>query len=182
MNLKKVTIRIVFTLLAVIALGSMIASCSNEEFECPRKTLATRSTAGTEPGNYMKVLSSQFDTICDGLDSKVQVRMSWTSGRVTPIPVSRLSIDSIKITPYLPPKKEVIDYKDTIRETFIDWDLVEINNVQHEECKQYYVPFDFHVVYSITITYRDKDDSIKTITQNPIVSFRKYIPCESDPL
>ena len=53
MNIKKVTIRIVFTFLTVIALGSMIASCSTEEFEGPRKTLATRSAAGAEPSDMV---------------------------------------------------------------------------------------------------------------------------------
>lgn len=51
MNLKKVTIRFVFTIVTAVALGSMIASCSNEEFEGPRLTLATRSAGGTEPSN-----------------------------------------------------------------------------------------------------------------------------------
>ncbi len=85
MNLKKVTIRIVFTLLAVIALGSMIASCSNEEFEGPRKTLARRDLQNdVENSVYMQPDMREINIPLNEIGGHLPVRIHWPFGKIFP--------------------------------------------------------------------------------------------------
>ena len=92
MNLRKATIRIVLAFVSVIAVGGLIASCSTEEFEGPRKTLATRSTMGTEPGvpnenSRWKITDSFLGNISfDDKDSifNFEVPIEYNSGEVYP--------------------------------------------------------------------------------------------------
>lgn len=180
MELRKVTRRIVFSVAAIVVVGSVSVSCSNEDFEelGPRKTLATRCTVETEPGNYVRVTAGILDTIVDGTNSKVEFRTTWAAGELTPTPSTVPVISNINITPDLPPRCEVLSYQPAVRDSQALWDLFEINNVMHENNSSYKVPFDVNIKYTITIEYKDTDNIKRTMIQNPTVSFRKYIPVE----
>ena len=87
MNLRKATIRIVLAFVSVIAIGGMIAGCSTDEFEGPRKTLARRQDIPTEDFdnvvNPTDTIQSTFNYYIENLagDSiSFDFYVHWTEG------------------------------------------------------------------------------------------------------
>lgn len=176
MDLRKATSRIVFAFLAVIMAGSMMIGCSSDEFEGPRKTLATRSTMGTEPGNYVRVTDGSRSLSLDGTDSKVFITLSWKSGNITPNTetLPTLTVDSI--VPNISDKFVVLEHSDSVRTKESMWIIFDINNVMHETCEQYRVPILYSISYDISIIRRNLENGVvDTLTQSPTVSALEHV-------
>lgn len=80
MELRKVTRKMVFTFLSVIALGGMIAGCSTEEFEGPRKTQARRRDETNPEIFRYHVGAGSMHHKKDGYYTKMNAKLSWNEG------------------------------------------------------------------------------------------------------
>ena len=97
MNLRKATIRIVLAFVSIIAIGGMIASCSSDEFEGPKKTLARRKIQSGEPEWNIEKLKardpdSEYGHFLFGDENVLlEVQLNWTEGYLDRSPWARVS-------------------------------------------------------------------------------------------
>lgn len=107
MNYRKVTSHIVFTVITAIIVAGMVTSCSSEEYEGPKPTLAGRKKCNTErnttPGEGVFQCTNVCENgpyvlTCSGKNGLITytIKVMWVSERVTPNDKSQIRIDEIR--------------------------------------------------------------------------------------
>lgn len=110
MELRKATSGLVFAFFAAIMVGSVIVGCSSEEFEGPRKTLATRSANDLVEhiktgGSLTHILTSNNDSVT------FYVPVTWTAGWYSYNPKAQINIDKKDV------KIRILEYKKNVDPT-----------------------------------------------------------------
>lgn len=164
MKCRKVTSRIVFAYITVIASAGMIVGCNNEEYEGARLTLATRSTVGTEPNNpndnsRWKITDSYFgDFKFEEEDSlfAFYVPIQYNPGQVSPIDETMLSKRGENVT---------YEVKNAVKDKYLVLDPSSFSStIGHPIWRRDESNSGFEFTVSATIDY--------TVTIYPIIEIR----------